>query len=371
MKTKLLSVLVVAVFAVASCKKNEGDKKKPEPKPTAGKTTEKTPEKTPEVKKWTGEDTMKKLDETTAAWNAGDWDKFAGFYAENAKMLMVDHQPPMSFDSRKAMLDGLKEMMPAFSDNKVMPQLVLVNGQNYATIVLGTSTNSGDFMGMPATNAKLSHYGSGIGRLDDKGMIVEERHLSDQSTFMHQMGMKNPMSPDSETEWPEAIKVVATNSETETKNAEMARKSDAAFNAKDMKAIGEMMADDVSFRYVPRKETVTGKEAYLKGLGEWYGMHETISMTTKEAWGAGDWVVSVVETKGKLGADIPNFKGTKGKEYTSTHFHFTHVKDGKVKAQWIFDNSLSMMVQVGAVDMSKMGPGAKGKDAPAKAPAKK
>lgn len=375
MKTKLFSVLVIAAFVAATgCKKDDKGKKPETDKPATGKTTEKPPETPPEAKKWTADDTMKLVDDMTAAWNAGDWDKVGSFYADNVKMTFVDYVPPMEFTSKKEMMDSLKKWLPAFSDNKMQPQLVLVNGNNYAVIGLATSKNTGDFMGMKATNKDLSAYGAVIGRVDDKGKIVAERHLEDQATTMAQLGLApNPMAPASEEPWPEVVKAKATASEDETKNVEMARKAYEALGNKDIDAVGAMIADDATFRWVPDKEVARGKEAYMKGLKEYLDMHESLTKTVKESWAAGDWLVSVVETKGKLAKDMPGFKGTKGKEYTNTQFEFVQIADGKVKTHWVFDNALSFMTQIGAVDMSKMMPGGGGDaaKAPAKAPAKK
>lgn len=371
MRTKLFGVMVMIVaLAAFGCKKDDKGKK-PTDKPTTGKTTEKPPEKPPEAKKWTAADTLKVVKDMTAAWNAGDWDKMGSLYADNVKMTFVDHVPPMSYTDSKSMMDGLKKWLPAFTDNKMEPQLVLVNGNNYAAIGLGTSTNSGDFMGMKATNKKLSSFGAVIGRVDDSGKIVEERHLADQATMMAQLGMvPDALAPASEEPWAEPVEAIAAANETETKNVEAVRSSYESLSNKDVDSLAAIIADDAMFRWVPSKEVANNKEEYLKGLNIYLGMHDTVSKTVKESWAAGDWVVSVVETKAKLARDMPGFKKTKGKEYTATQFEFIQLADGKIKNHWVFDNSLSMMIQIGAVDPSKM-PGAGAPADPANAPAPK
>jgi ketosteroid isomerase-like protein/predicted ester cyclase len=367
MKTKLLSVLVIAAFVAPGCKKNE-DKKKPDTdKPTAGKTTEEPP-KTPEPKKWTAEDTMKLVDEMTAAWNAGDLEKVAAMYGESGTVKFVDHVPPMEFKGTTAVLEGLKQWHPAFPDSKMEPQLVMVNGNNYAAISLNTGTNTGDMQGMKATGKKTSSFGAVIGRVDDQGKIAEERHVGDQSTMMHQLGVAaDPMAPDAETAWDETVRVTAEATDAETANVELAKKLYEPMSKKDTAAVAALLADDASFRWVPSAEVPEGKEAIVKGLGQYFKAHESLTKTVKESWAAGDWVVNVVESKGKLGADMPGMKGTKGKEYTTTQFEFINVADGAIKTYWVFDNSLSWMVQIGAIDPSKMG----GDAADAKTPAKK
>lgn len=355
MKTTLLNVLVIAALAAGGCKKDEG--KKPEKKPTAGKTTQDT-KPAPEPKKWTAADTMKRVDECTAFWNSGDMDKVASCYGDSGKVTMVDHVPPMEYTGQAEIAKSLKEWRPAVPDSKMEPQLVLVNGNNYAVIALNTGTNSGEFMGMPATNKKLSSFGAVIGIVDDKGTIVSERHLGDQSTIMHQLGIApNPMAPDAETAWPDTVRATATASETETANVAAAKKTYEAISAKDTKTFGEMLADDASFRWVPMKQTAEGKEAYVKGLEMYLSGAETIQKTVKEAWGAGDWVVTVVETTAKLAGDVPGFKGTKGKEYTTTQFEFFRFADGKIKQHWVFDNTTAMLADIGAIDPAKMMPG--------------
>lgn len=358
MKTTLLSAIAITVLAAAGCKKDE--KQETDGKePTAGKTTaEEKP--TPEPKEWTAADTMKRVDECTAYWNSGDIPKLAGCYSDSGKVEFVDHVPPMEHTGQKEIAEALEKWRPAFPDSKTDLQLVLVNGNNYATIGLNTGTNTGEMMGMPATNKKTSTLGAMLGTVDDQGTITNERHFYDQTTTMSQLGIAaSPMAPESEKAWPDTVRVTAESSETEAANVETAKKVQEALGNKDTETLAGVLADDARFRYVPNNDVSEGKEAVIQNVQQFLGMFDPLEMTVKESWGAGDWVVMVLDIKGVLAGNLPGTKRTKGKEFNTNRVNFIQVADGKVKQVWVFENSLSMLAQIGAFDPSQMGGGGK------------
>ena len=357
-KTTLLSAIAITVLAAAGCKKDK-TQETDDKGPTAGKTNQQE-KPTPEPKKWTAADTMKRVDECIGYWNSGDMSKLAGCYGDSGTLEFVNHVPPMEHTGDKAIAEALEKYRSAFPDSKTEPQLVLVNGNNYAIIGLNTGTNTGEMEGMPATDKKTSTLSAILGVVDDQGTITNESHVYDQTTTMAQLGIgASPMAPESEKAWPDTVRVTAESSETEAANVQIVNKVQEAIGNKDTETLAGVLADDARFRYVPNKDVSEGKDAVIQSVQQFLGMFDPLEMTIKESWPAGDWVVVVLDVKGALAGDLPGAKGTKGKEFNTNRVNFIQLADGKVKQVWVFENSLSMLAQIGAFDPGQMGGGGK------------
>lgn len=356
---KVLGVGLMAAVLATGCKKDDKKSdKKPEP---AGKTTAKEPPKAPKEppKEWTSADTQKRFTQCWAAFNNRDEAKFKDCYGDAGELIITDSVPPMSGKGGEGALGIAKQFWTASKDMKATPMLTLINGANYASCYHVTGTNDGPMMGMEPTNKKFSYFAAQMGSFKPDGKLDKDWHISDQATLMHQLGVApSKVAPDSETPLPETT-VVAKNDDAEKANVELVKKGYGLIKEGKYKELEPLMADDVTFRWVPASEMNKGKEAYMKNFDQWTKMHESMSMDLKSMWGAGDWVVAMVEGSGKLAADMPGTKGTKGKEYKTHDIELFQIVDGKVKQQWIFSNSLSMMVQIGAVDPAKMMPAPK------------
>jgi steroid delta-isomerase-like uncharacterized protein len=123
--------------------------------------------------------------------------KFYDVYVNQRKMADVgeiveasflDHDPT----SMGTGLEGLKKdfsmIFQAFPDLKFTPEFMVAEGDKVVVYYLMTGTNTGEFMGAPATNKKISVHGVDIVRLKD-GKAVEHWGYGDSMTMMQQMGM--------------------------------------------------------------------------------------------------------------------------------------------------------------------------------------
>ncbi len=352
-KSLILSLSAMAMMV--ACKKDDKGETKAKTTEAAKVTdTKKTDTDTPDIKK-TSVDATEALKGCWAASNAHDAEAFGKCVDDKTEMAVVDHTPPMSAKGSADILAQMKMRWTAFSDIKAAPQLVLTNGQNIASILHVTGTNDGEMMGKPASNKAMSMFTAQMVAMRTDGKIATDHWWMDQGTGMHQLGMhENEMAPASETAWAEAIWVKAENNEAETANVAFVKGMEELVAKADVDGYMALVADDVSFRYVGHKDPANGKEAYKKGFDMWMAMADHKG-TVAEIWGAGDWVVSVSDMVTTMKIDMPGTKDTKGKEVKSKVVEFYQIADGKLKAHWVFENTMNYGVQLGLMgDMKGM-----------------
>ena len=101
----------------------------------------------------------------------------------------VEHQKMPGYPDG---LEGLKMMMTdfhgAYSDLKTTVVDVIVDGDKAAAIYHMTGTNTGDFMGMPATNKSFDIHGVDWMRFEN-GKSVEHWGFMEEMKMMMQLGM--------------------------------------------------------------------------------------------------------------------------------------------------------------------------------------
>jgi steroid delta-isomerase-like uncharacterized protein len=363
--------LVAALgLSVSACKKKDEEKTSEAPTP---KTTE--PPKQEQPKELTAEAMMKIFDDCWAAWQAKDLEKYAGCYAADGKIEMVDSVPPRG-GGAEAIKKTAQGFWAAFPDLKSSMAFVAANPKDHKMAAFYTisGTNSGPFMGMPKTDKPVAMWGAQHVVLNPDGKVKVDKHWSDGGTMMAQLGVSpNPMAPKAEdVEAPtEVIKVVTKGDEAEKKNIELLRSMEEPMKNQDLDAMAAFYADDATFVYGGTTEPAEGIEAVKKGMKEWMDMHETLAVDATDVWAAGDWVIAETTAKGTLAKDIPGAPvKTKGKEYESHYLEFFQLADGKIKKHYIFTDSSKWAADLGIMDPSKM-PGAGGADDKKKEPAPK
>lgn len=368
MRTTLIAVAALAL-AVGACGKDEGSEKKPAPKPTVQK---EPPVKKEPPKPLTAEQKVDKVKACWAAFDGKKWDEFAKCYAPQGTSQMVDAIPPMKATGGAEIAKLYTPFTVAFPDVKHELGTILVNGNNIALVYSGHGTNSGEMMGMPPTNKKSGTLSGQVLTMTDTGEILTDDHYIDMGTIMGHLGL-NPMpvrtiiEPGTLTE----TVVIATDSETERANVELAGKAVEAYNAHDSKALSAMYADDGKLVIVPgpEKEDATGPAAIKKGYEAWWKMVPDVKDEVETAWGAGDYVVAVTNSTGTLSGKMPDKKmKATGKAWQNKNLHIMKIADGKIAEHWLFFNGHSWAVQVGlAPDPTQMGGGApaEGEEAPA------
>lgn len=133
---------------------------------------------------------VQKLD---AAFVSGDTTMVDSILAADA----VDHTPPpgMKGDARQMLKQIIAGFHAAFPDGKSTITAMVAQDDWVMQYATYSGTNSGSFMGMPATNKHVSFDFSDAFKLKD-GKMVEHWGVIDMATMMQQMG---PMPQASDT----------------------------------------------------------------------------------------------------------------------------------------------------------------------------
>ncbi len=132
-------------------------------------------------------ETAKKI---LAAVDAGDVNAFAMYISPS----LVEHTPPppgmpkasSDFELDKMIIAGYHA---AFPNSKTIVLNIVAEGDKVIVHSRYTGTNTGDFMGMPATNKAVDVEQVDIMRFDSAGKGVEHWGVIDQLTMLQQLGV--------------------------------------------------------------------------------------------------------------------------------------------------------------------------------------
>jgi steroid delta-isomerase-like uncharacterized protein len=118
--------------------------------------------------------------------NAGDIDGFVDLLADD----FVEHEVTPGLPPTK---DGVKQFftayVAAFPDLRFTTDDILPSGDKGVARVTITGTNTGDFMGMPATGKSVSVQAIDIIRFGDDGLAHEHWGVVDVMDMMQQLGV--------------------------------------------------------------------------------------------------------------------------------------------------------------------------------------
>jgi steroid delta-isomerase-like uncharacterized protein len=118
--------------------------------------------------------------------NDGDVEGFAALISDD----LIEHDETPGFPPTK---EGVKlfftAYMAAFPDLRMDAEDVLVSGDKVIARVRVTGTNTGDFMGMPATGKAIDVAGIDIVRFGDDGLGAEHWGVFDAMKMMQQLGV--------------------------------------------------------------------------------------------------------------------------------------------------------------------------------------
>ena len=131
------------------------------------------------------------MDHTAAAQrryersNAHDLDGFSALLADD----FVEHEETPGLSPTKEGVRQFFEMyVAAFPDLRMEPQDVLPSGDKVVARVKCTGTQTGDFMGMPATGKSVEVEAIDILRFGDDGLVHEHWGVFDALAMMQQLG---------------------------------------------------------------------------------------------------------------------------------------------------------------------------------------
>jgi steroid delta-isomerase-like uncharacterized protein len=118
--------------------------------------------------------------------NAGDINGFGDVLADD----FVEHEVTPGLAPTK---DGVKQFfaayIAAFPDLRFTTDDILASGDKVVGRVTITGTNTGDFMGMPATGKSVSIQAIDIIRFGDDGLAHEHWGVVDVMAMMQQLGV--------------------------------------------------------------------------------------------------------------------------------------------------------------------------------------
>jgi steroid delta-isomerase-like uncharacterized protein len=119
-------------------------------------------------------------------FNAGDIEGFGDNLAED----FVDHEPVPGIPPTKAgTKDLLTGMRAGFPDMRFDVEDILADGDKVVARLHVTGTQTGSFMGIPATGRKIDVAAIDIVRFADDGLAHEHWGVMDVMSIMQQLGV--------------------------------------------------------------------------------------------------------------------------------------------------------------------------------------
>lgn len=124
------------------------------------------------------------------ALNRHDAEAFSSFYMPDA--LVDDPQYPEPLQGRDAIRRDIADFVKAFPDLIFTVTTVVERGETVAFEGVGRGTHKGPIAGpsgeLPATNRPVKIRFAAFLRLNDQGLIAEERRYFDIAGMMQQLG---------------------------------------------------------------------------------------------------------------------------------------------------------------------------------------
>ena len=116
-------------------------------------------------------------------WNRGDLQGMAEFWAPD----MVHHTRSGSHGF-ESVISIVSNFMTAFPDLKFEIEDLLADGDRVASRMTASGTQTGEYMGVPATGRRVSCAVLGFARVQD-GKLVEHWGVTDELHLMEQIGL--------------------------------------------------------------------------------------------------------------------------------------------------------------------------------------
>jgi steroid delta-isomerase-like uncharacterized protein len=118
--------------------------------------------------------------------NAGDIDGFGAMLSDD----FVEHETTPGIAPTKAgTLEFFRIYRSAFPDLHFEPEDYIASGDKVVTRCTVSGTNTGDFMGMPATGKRMEVEIIDIVRFEDDGLGHEHWGVADVMGMMQQLGV--------------------------------------------------------------------------------------------------------------------------------------------------------------------------------------
>jgi steroid delta-isomerase-like uncharacterized protein len=118
--------------------------------------------------------------------NAGDID---GFGRQLADDFLEHEELPGIPPTKEGVVQYFRMMLAAFPDMRMNVEDVIASGDKAVARVTVSGTNTGEFMGMPATGKSAAVKLIDITRFGDDGLAREHWGVVDQLALMQQLGV--------------------------------------------------------------------------------------------------------------------------------------------------------------------------------------
>ena len=117
--------------------------------------------------------------------NVGDLDAFGELLAEG----FIQHEElPGLAPTKEGVLELFRGYKAAFPDLRMDAEDVLASGDKAVARVKATGTQTGEFMGMPASGKSVDIQLIDIMRFDDAGLVCEHWGVMDMLSMLQQLG---------------------------------------------------------------------------------------------------------------------------------------------------------------------------------------
>ena len=118
--------------------------------------------------------------------NAGDVDGFGDLLSDD---FVENEETPGLAPTKDGVKAFFRMYLAAFPDLRMNPVDVLPSGDKVVARVKATGTNTGEFMGMPATGKSVDVQLIDIMRFGDDGLVHEHWGVFDAMAMMQQLGV--------------------------------------------------------------------------------------------------------------------------------------------------------------------------------------
>jgi steroid delta-isomerase-like uncharacterized protein len=303
------------------------------------------------------------------ALNAHDADKLASLYADTFVVRMAGMPDVTSKDTMK---QQMQMEFAAFPDAKYAFGRTWQKNDVMVVEYGMTGTNTGDFMGMKATNKPVGLRGVTVIFSNPDGLVREEHDYTDMGSMMMQLGVPKAKG--------RALVGLPTTSEThiakgtpdEDKNVDLAKSFAAVMEKKDVKAFLDGMTDDSTYDMNVSPNPMSGKKDGEKWFNMMTKAFPDMKSTISNAWGVEDYVIDEYTMTGTQKGAITGPMGTipaTGKQVNLHGIEIVQFKDGKMTHGWGFENGAEFATQLGLMKPPGQAPAGGGAKGGAKAPA--
>ena len=298
----------------------------------------------------------------TDGWNAHDGKKVAAVFADGG-VYWVAGVPALK--GREAIQSNVDSSGKAFPDMKLTPWRTWQKDDVIAVEWVFNGTNSGDWMGMKATNKPVGVHAISLFWMNPDGSVKEVHEYWDGRTLMGQLGAtKEKVRAVAAAPAGAPEMHVSAGTPDEAKNVDATKAMYVAFEKKAEADFVNAMTDGTEYDDYTRPATSKGKAEAKQFFGAFTKAFPDLKITPVFVMAVGDTVIAEAQTTGtntgKFMGKAPTKKALDVKGVDVFQF-----KDGKVVRGWSYSNGMEVAVQLGLVKP----PGAAGaKAADAKGP---